>query len=87
MTGRALLTSHSVASTPHCEHRGCEQPVFRVSIHLVTSPSGDGLQALMISQLCEEHDASFLTELRSLYEMCPPKWIIRGGECTGGEPS
>jgi len=87
MTGRGLLTSHSVAAISCCEHRGCEQPVFQVSVHLVTPPSGDGIQALMISQLCEEHDAALLTELRSLYETRPPRWIMRGGDRAGGGPS
>jgi hypothetical protein len=79
MIGRGILTSHSVAPISSCEHRGCQQPVSKISIHLVTPLSGEGLQALVISQQCEVHDAELLSELRCLYETRPPTAIMRGG--------
>jgi len=80
MSDQGLLTSHSVTPIRICEHRGCGEPISKVAVHLVSSPKGDGLQALIISQLCQKHDAEFLSELRSLYETRPPKFTMLGGD-------
>jgi len=74
MMAKPLVTTEVQPALRICQHKGCSLPTTKVSIHIITF--GDGTQALLVAQTCDEHAKSLKEQLGREYQTWPSRYRL-----------